>query len=84
MTRGIIRNLDQLGRVTFPKEARKMLRMEEGTPVEIYVENGGFCVKPVKNYCACCGEAEDKKELVELNGMLLCKECIKDFSKKIG
>ena len=84
MTRGIVRNIDALGRVTFPKEARTMLGMPEGTPVEIYVENGGFIVKPVRTQCVCCGITEDKAKLVEQNGVLMCPECIVKFTEKIG
>lgn len=35
---GIIRRVDVLGRVVIPKELRKMLKINEGDPIEIYVE----------------------------------------------
>ena len=34
---GIIRRVDVLGRVVIPKELRKMLKINEGDPIEIYV-----------------------------------------------
>jgi AbrB family transcriptional regulator (stage V sporulation protein T) len=34
---GIIRRVDELGRIVIPKEIRKSLRMREGTPIEIYM-----------------------------------------------
>lgn len=83
-TRGIIRNLDNLGRVTFPKEARTILGIEAGDPVEIYVQDGEFRVKAVRTQCVCCGAEEDKTVLVEQNGVLMCTDCIKKFSQKIG
>lgn len=38
---GMIRKIDDLGRVVIPKEIRKTLRIREGDPMEIYVEKNG-------------------------------------------
>lgn len=38
---GIVRKIDELGRVVIPKEIRKSLRIREGDPLEIYVEKDG-------------------------------------------
>lgn len=38
---GIVRNIDDLGRVVLPKETRKILHMENGDPVEIFTGDGG-------------------------------------------
>ena len=37
---GIVRRIDDLGRVVIPKEIRKTLRIKEGTPMEIYTDRG--------------------------------------------
>lgn len=41
---GIIRKIDDLGRVVIPKEIRKNLRIKEGDSLEIYIENSGDIV----------------------------------------
>ena len=41
---GIIRRMDDLGRVVIPKEIRKTLRLREGDPLELYVDNQGGIV----------------------------------------
>lgn len=41
---GIVRKIDELGRVVIPKEIRKSLRIREGDPLEIYVEKNGEVV----------------------------------------
>ena len=41
---GIIRRMDDLGRVVIPKEIRKTLRLREGEPLELYVDNQGGIV----------------------------------------
>ena len=41
---GIIRRMDDLGRVVIPKEIRRTLRLREGDPLELYVDNQGGIV----------------------------------------
>ena len=38
---GIVRRIDDLGRVVIPKEIRRTLRIREGDPLEIYTDSGG-------------------------------------------
>lgn len=38
---GIVRRIDDLGRVVIPKEIRKTLKVKEGMPLEIYTDNEG-------------------------------------------
>ena len=38
---GILRKVDELGRIVIPKEIRKNFRIREGDPLEIYVEKNG-------------------------------------------
>ena len=38
---GIVRRIDDLGRVVIPKEIRRTMRIREGDPLEIYTDNGG-------------------------------------------
>ena len=54
---GIIRKIDDLGRVVIPKEIRKTLRIREGDPMEIYVEKNGEII--LKRY-APLGEIIDE------------------------
>lgn len=42
---GIIRRIDDLGRVVIPKEIRRTLRIREGDPMEIYIEKDTVCFK---------------------------------------
>ena len=38
---GIVRRIDDLGRIVIPKEIRRTLRIREGDPLEIYTDNTG-------------------------------------------
>ena len=53
---GIVRRIDDLGRVVIPKEIRRTLRIREGDPLEIYTENDGEVI--FKKYSP-MGELQD-------------------------
>ena len=38
---GVVRRIDDLGRVVIPKEIRKTLRIKEGDPLEIFTDKEG-------------------------------------------
>ena len=40
---GIVRHVDDLGRVVIPKEIRRTLKIREGDPLEIFIENNCVC-----------------------------------------
>lgn len=42
---GIVRKLDDLGRLVIPKEIRKMYKMKEGDSIEIYLDNNAICIR---------------------------------------
>lgn len=46
MRTGIIRRMDDLGRVVIPKEIRNKLGIKEGAPLEIVLDKGGVCFVP--------------------------------------
>ena len=48
-TTGIVRRIDDLGRVAIPKEIRRALQIREGDPLEIYTErDGSIIIKPYR------------------------------------
>ena len=42
---GIVRRIDELGRIVIPKEIRRVLRIREGDPIEIFTEGDGVKLK---------------------------------------
>ena len=44
--KGIIRRIDDLGRIVIPKEMRRKLKINEGDPLEIYIIDDGILLKP--------------------------------------
>ena len=74
---GIIRRMDELGRVVIPIEIRNQFNIVEKDPIEIYVDGSSIVLKKFEPNCIFCGNT---KNLLEYHGKLICKDC----SKKIG
>ncbi len=77
---GVVRNIDELGRIVIPKEIRDKMDMSEGTSVEIYVENGKVIISRYYTGCHFCGE---NSELSELKGKKVCKSCLKELANMV-
>ena len=73
---GIIRNVDELGRIVIPKEIRKKLNIESSDPVEIYVEGEKIILAKYEEVCYFCGVGA---ELSPFKNKKLCKECINEL-----
>lgn len=55
---GIIRRIDELGRIVIPKEIRKSLRINEGENLEIYIENDSIVLKRFSSIKSICDLAQ--------------------------
>ena len=75
---GIIRRVDELGRVVIPIEIRNQFNIIEKDPIEIYVEGGTIVLKKFEPNCIFCGNT---KNLVAFNDKLICEECAKKIGK---
>jgi transcriptional pleiotropic regulator of transition state genes len=69
---GIVRKVDELGRVVIPMELRKTLGIEQKDALEIYVEGENIILKKYQPGCIFCGEVEG---LQEIKGQKVCKAC---------
>lgn len=74
---GIIRRMDELGRVVIPIEIRNQFNIVEKDPIEIYVDGSSIVLKKFEPNCIFCGNTEN---LITYNDKLICEEC----SQKIG
>ena len=75
---GIIRNVDELGRIVVPKEMRKKMDIANSDPVEIYVDGDKIILTKYQPSCTFCG-SED--EVVEFKGKKICALCIEEIKK---
>lgn len=74
---GIIRRVDELGRVVLPIELRNKFGITEKDPMEIYVDGSSIILKKYEPNCIFCGNS---KKLLEFNGKMLCEKCSKSIS----
>ncbi|MGN1310179.1 MAG: AbrB/MazE/SpoVT family DNA-binding domain-containing protein [Clostridia bacterium] len=70
---GIIRKVDELGRIVIPKEIRDNLDIAEGNGLQIYVDGNKVILKKDVSNCLLC---ENEKNLKEFCGKYVCKKCI--------
>ncbi len=63
---GIVRRIDDLGRVVIPKEIRRTLRIQEGTPLEIFTDKEGEVI--LKKYSPIGELSVFAKEYAEIAG----------------
>ena len=74
---GIVRRLDELGRVVIPIEIRNQFNIVEKDPIEIYVEGSNIILKKFEQNCIFCGKTQD---LLPYNDKLVCKKCANKIS----
>lgn len=69
---GIVRRVDELGRVVIPIELRRTLGIEEKDALEIYVDEERIVLKKYQPACVFCGNATDTQYY---RGKLVCRVC---------
>ena len=74
---GIIRRVDELGRVVLPIELRRALDIDEHDPVEIVPDGDLIILRKLQPSCIFCGAEED---LLEYRGKRVCRSCLKKLN----
>ncbi|HIW40361.1 MAG TPA: AbrB/MazE/SpoVT family DNA-binding domain-containing protein [Candidatus Eubacterium pullicola] len=75
---GIVRKVDELGRIVLPIELRRTLDINIKDPVEIYVDGDFIMLKKYEPACVFCGSAKD---VAEINGKNVCAKCLNEIKK---
>ncbi len=78
---GIVRRLDELGRITLPIELRRTLGVDERDPLEIFVEDENIILRKYEPSDIFNGSKED---LYEFHGKRVSKESIVELAKMAG
>ncbi|KZS48099.1 hypothetical protein AWU65_20295 [Paenibacillus glucanolyticus] len=77
-TTGIVRRIDDLGRVVVPRELRRAFGIAEGDPLEFYTEGDKIILARYAPGCFICPET-DKSKLRSFHSKLICEDCIKSI-----
>lgn len=74
---GIVRKVDELGRIVLPIELRRTLGIGEKDYLEIFVEQDEIVLKKYEPTCIFCGSSE---EIISFKGKNVCKNCKNEMS----
>lgn len=73
---GIVRKVDELGRVVIPIELRRNLDIEVKDALEIFVDGEHIILKKYAPACIFCGQAKDVETY---KGKNICPACLKEL-----
>ncbi len=76
---GIVRKTDCLNRVVIPKELCREYDIDEGTPIEIFVDEGKIILTKYSRGCIFCGEI---KSLTYFQDKPICHKCRADICNR--
>lgn len=69
---GIIRKVDDLGRIVLPIELRRSLGIAEQDPLEIFVQEDNIVLRKYSSVCIFCGSDQDVEKYMEKG---ICRKC---------
>ncbi|MDD5864214.1 MAG: AbrB/MazE/SpoVT family DNA-binding domain-containing protein [Firmicutes bacterium] len=75
---GIIRRVDELGRIVLPIELRRTLDIAERDELEIFMESDRIILQKFEPACVFCGSAHG---LITFRGKNVCQECVTQMSE---
>lgn len=75
---GIVRKVDELGRIVLPIELRRTFDIAEKDALEIYVDGGTIVLRKYEPSCIFCGNAKD---VFIFKGRNICPKCMEELKK---
>ncbi len=75
---GMIRKVDELGRIVLPVELRRGLGIEDKDALEIFVDEDRIILKKYESTCIFCGNPQPAGEF---KGKRICEACMKALKK---
>lgn len=77
---GIVRKVDELGRIVLPVELRRVLDIAEKDSIEIYSDGDTIILKKYQPACVFCDSVKDN---MVFKGKNVCRSCMKDMEDKL-
>ena len=75
---GIVRKVDEVGRIVRPIELRRTMDIAEKDAIEIYVDGASIILRKYEPTCIFCGDA---KNVINYRGKNICPNCLKEMKK---
>ncbi len=76
---GVVRKVDELGRIVIPVELRRTLDIDVKDALEIYVDGDQVILKKYEPACIFCGDARD---VVNYRSKNICKKCLAELKNE--
>ena len=76
---GIVRKVDELGRIVLPIEMRRTLDIAEKDALEIYVEGDNIILRKYQPACIFC---DNVKNVISFEGKNICPDCLDKLRNK--
>ena len=73
---GIVRKVDNLGRVVLPIELRRNMGIDQKDPIEILIDRDQIILRKYQPACVFCGSTTDVQHF---NRKVVCRECITEM-----
>ncbi|PTV94439.1 transcriptional pleiotropic regulator of transition state genes [Halanaerobium saccharolyticum] len=77
---GIVRKIDDLGRMVIPIELRKTLNISKKDPMEVFVDGNKIILQKYEPGCEYCGSMDN---LIEFEDRHICTDCVNKMKEKI-
>lgn len=78
---GIVRRVDELGRIVLPIEIRRNFNLDKGDAVEIFVDDETVVLRKYAPACIFCGSADNE---IPFKGRTICEKCLAELQKVNG
>ena len=76
---GIVRRVDELGRIVLPMELRRTLGIDVKDALEIFVDGNQIVLNKYEPACIFCNSAND---IVNFKGKNICRQCLKELTEE--
>lgn len=76
---GVVRKVDELGRIVLPISIRQNMDIGEHDALEIFIEGDRIILQKYQPACIFCGKAD---QVVYYNGKRICGECLENIKKQ--
>jgi len=73
---GIVRRIDEMGRIVLPSELRRTLNLGEREPMEIFVEGSSIVLRRYSPTCLFC---DGSKDVLQFKGRPVCARCLRQM-----
>ncbi len=76
---GVVRKVDELGRIVLPIEIRKVLDIKQKDAIEIFTDNDKIILQKYQPACCFCNNASD---VIYFNGKRVCHHCVEKIKEQ--